>query len=227
MLDGPNIARIASLMGDPARANMLCALMDGRALTATELAAEGGITKQTASAHLTRLEEAGLLTRAVQGRHRYFRLANEDVAGALEALMGVAQRQGGKRVRTGPKEPELRRARICYDHLAGEVAVAMFDRLKADMLVAELEDESLVLTQRGHDILVSRGLDIPSLQKSRRRVCRACLDWSARRSHLAGALGAALFDLAAERKLLRRDPSTRLVTITPKNEAALIALCSA
>ena len=119
---------VASLVGDPARANMLTALMSGRALTASELAQEAGITPQTASSHLSKLEAGGLIEPEKQGRHRYYRLTGEDVAGVLEMLEGLAARVGHLRVRTGPKDPALRRARICYDHLAGTLGAAMMNR---------------------------------------------------------------------------------------------------
>ena len=129
MKDGPNIARIASLLGDPARADVLTALMTDRALTATELAAVAGVTKQTMSAHLSKLLAAALVAVDQQGRHRYFRLADQDVAGLLESLMGVAFRTGAVRLLSSPREPALRNARICYDHLAGEWGVAAYEAL--------------------------------------------------------------------------------------------------
>jgi DNA-binding transcriptional ArsR family regulator len=122
---GPDIAPIAALIGDPARAAMLVALMDGRALTAGELAHEAGVTPQTASGHLTKMTDAGLLVVRKQGRHRYVALAGDEVGRVLEALMNVAATTGHARTRTGPKEPALRAARVCYDHLAGEQAVAL------------------------------------------------------------------------------------------------------
>src|SRR3984893_3634705 len=130
MKAGPDIAMVASLVGDPARANMLTALMTGRALTASELAHQAGVTPQTASSHLSKLEAGGLVEQEKQGRHRYFRLSDPDVAAVLEGLEGLAARAGHMRVRTGPKDPALRHARVCYDDLAGELGVAMADRLK-------------------------------------------------------------------------------------------------
>src|SRR4051812_7227788 len=129
MKDGPSIAPIAALAGDPARANMLAALMSGKALTASELANEAGVTAQTASSHLAKLENGGLVSAVKQGRHRYFRLADSDVATMLESMIGVAARAGHMRTRTGPGDPALRKARVCYDHLAGEMGVRMFDSL--------------------------------------------------------------------------------------------------
>jgi DNA-binding transcriptional ArsR family regulator len=203
MNDGPLIASIASLIGDPGRANMLTALMDGRALTATELGGAAGVTIQTASGHLARLVDAGLLAVRKQGRHRYFRLSGPDVAETLEALMGLAQRTGAVRVRTGPRDAALREARICYDHLAGERGVALLESLRHRKLVEGEQD--IVLTDPGRAYLARLGVDVGRLEKARRPLCRLCLDWSERRAHLGGALGAALLDMMADRSWLRRE----------------------
>src|ERR1700750_1115092 len=137
MKAGPDIALVASLVGDPARCNMLTALMSGRPLTATELAQEAGVTPQTASSHLSKLEAGGLIEPEKQGRHRYYRLPDPAVADVREGLAVLAARPGHMRVRTGPKEPALRRARICYDHLAGDLGVQMLDSMKRQRLVRE------------------------------------------------------------------------------------------
>src|SRR5246127_343856 len=152
MKAGPDITIIASLVGDPARANMLTALMNGRALPASELAQEAGITPQTASSHLAKLEAGGLVELEKQGRHRYYRLSGEDVAGVLETLAGLAARVGHMRVRTGPKDPELRRARICYDHLAGDLGVQMLDSMKNQKLVRH-KKQDIELTAEGAKFL--------------------------------------------------------------------------
>ncbi|MFO1165925.1 MAG: winged helix-turn-helix domain-containing protein [Paracoccus sp. (in: a-proteobacteria)] len=131
MKDGPDIARVAALIGDPARANMLTALMGGRALTASELAQEAGVTAQTASSHLARLAEGGLIRQRKQGRHRYHQLASAEVAALLESLMGLAAGAGHLRRRPGPRDPAMRRARVCYDHLAGEMGTTMFESMLA------------------------------------------------------------------------------------------------
>ena len=131
MKEGPNIVRIAALLGDRARAEMLTALLGGQALTASELSHVAEVTKQTASAHLARLVDAGLLAVESQGRHRYFRLADDDVAELLESLMGVAYRTGALRLRTSPREPALRKARVCYDHLAGDLGAVLVRLLKS------------------------------------------------------------------------------------------------
>ena len=212
MKDGPMIASVAALVGDPARANMLTALMDGRALTVSELADAGGITLQTASGHLAKLKSAHLLTAEKQGRHRYFRLSGADVADALEALMNVAERTGSKRIRTGPRDTALREARVCYDHLAGERGVMLLDGLLAKGWLSGANDPHL--TKLGQAKLTHLGLDIGALSAGRRPLCRRCLDWSERRIHLGGTLGAALLDLILERRWARH-AGGRVVAFTP------------
>ncbi len=198
MKDGPVIASVGALLGDPARANMLTALMDGRALTVSELAHAAGVTLPTASGHLAKLEAARLVAAERQGRHRYFRLSGQDVAAVLEGLMGLAQRTGAVRVRTGPREPALREARICYDHLAGERAVALYDTFIERQLIDGAEEPAV--TAAGRVFFRGIGIDVEALGGGRRPVCRTCLDWSERRAHLGGALGAALLErILAER----------------------------
>src|SRR5690606_21538064 len=159
MKEGPDIARIAALIGDPARANMLVALMSGKALTATELAAEAGITAQTASSHLARLHQGGLLLPRKQGRHKYFALASTEVASVLEALMGLAADAGLLRSRTGPKDKALRHARICYNHLAGDMGVQMFDSLVAQSYLVS-DSSRLRLTEPGRNFAAGLGIDV-------------------------------------------------------------------
>jgi DNA-binding transcriptional ArsR family regulator len=202
MADGPLIASIAALIGDPARANMLTALMNGRALTARELAEAGGIAPPTASGHLARLVDSGLLDVRRQGRHRYYRLSGADVAETLEALMGLAQRTGAVPVRTGPRDAALRESRLCYDHLAGERGVALLESLQRRKMVDE--GDTLQLNDDGRAFLADLGIKVDELARGRRPLSRACLDWSERRSHLGGALGAALLEMMIERSWLRR-----------------------
>jgi len=223
MKDGPNIAAIAALVGDPARANMLTALMHGQALTATELAQEAGVMLSTASGHLGKLQDAGLVDIEKQGRHRYFRLSGADVAGVLEGLMGVAARTGHLRVRTGPRDPELRRARVCYDHLAGDAAVRMYERLQAAGMIAATGG-MLRLTKAGERFFSALGIDVDAFANRRRPLCRACLDWSERRHHLAGALGAALLDHIYDRGWARRAANSRVVTFTKSGAARFDAM---
>lgn len=207
-------------MGDPARSNMLLAMLDGRALTAGELAAQAGITKQTASSHLARLLDGGLVTREVQGRHHYYRLSGADVAQALEALLGVSESRTGPRTRTGPRDPALRKARVCYDHLAGELGVLAFDRLLADGVLVR-RGEAISVSKAGWARLGEVGVAEDGLAKSRRPVCKGCLDWSMRRPHLAGQVGAALLMRIFERKWARRVAGSRVISFTPAGETAL------
>lgn len=222
MKEGPDIASLAALIGDPARANMLTALMSGKALTATELAVEAGVTAQTASAHLKKLEEAALLSRTKQGRHRYFALADDDVGAVLEGLMGLAADRGRMRTRTGPRDPALRRARVCYDHLAGELGVRMFDSLRAAGHLAEAGEE-VSLTPSGRAFASSFGIDLAPLSSGRRPMCRSCLDWSMRRAHLAGGLGGALLANIHERGWAKRAPDSRAVVFSAAGETAFAA----
>lgn len=220
MKDGPNIARVAALVGERARADILTALVAGKALTATELAAEASVTKQTASAHLAKLVDANLVAVQSQGRHRYFQLAAPDVAHLLETLMGVAYRTGALRVRPGPREPALRRARVCYDHLAGDMGVSVFDALLRDKLLrnggAEVE-----LTPKGRRFFEDFGIDLEAAAGSRRPLCKTCLDWSVRRHHLAGGLGAALLARCFELGWAKRAEGSRVVQLSPRGEKAL------
>jgi DNA-binding transcriptional ArsR family regulator len=217
MKDGPDIARIASLIGAPGRANMLAALMSGKALTAGELASEAGVLMQTASGHLTRLEEGGLIVRERQGRHHYFRLADSDVAAVLEALMGLAAAKGQLRTRTGPRDPELRHARVCYNHLAGEMGVTLYDGLLARG-VLQGTGEDVELSDLGRDEMSRLGIDLSA--KSRSPECKSCLDWSARRMHLAGRLGRGILDFTFAQGWAVRPEGTRIVRFTGLGEGA-------
>jgi DNA-binding transcriptional ArsR family regulator len=226
MKDGPNIARIASLVGDPARSDALTALMTDRALTATELAAIAGITKQTMSAHLSKLVAAALVAVEQQGRHRYFRLADEDVAGLLESLMGVAFRTGAVRILSSPREPALREARICYDHLAGEVGVRVYEALLRHR-VLEMSQKGLRLSESGVQWFERLGINTDAAARQRRTFCRSCMDWSERRYHLAGSLGAALLSRFYDLGWARRDQSSRVIRFTPKGKRDLSELIGA
>jgi DNA-binding transcriptional ArsR family regulator len=218
MKAGPDIALVASLVGDPARANMLTALMSGKALTATELSREAAVTPQTASAHLAKLEAGGLLAVEKQGRHRYYRLTGPDVADVLEGLMGLAARMGHTRVRTGPKDVALRHARACYDHLAGDLGVALFDGLIAKGLIHRVGD-GVEVTSTGVRQFGDFGVDTVAMTHTRRPLCKACLDWSSRRSHLGGQLGAGILSRVYELKWASRGPDTRVVAFTRSGEA--------
>jgi DNA-binding transcriptional ArsR family regulator len=228
MVGNAMFAEIAALAGDPARAGMLHALMDGRALTASELAHVAGIAPQTASGHLARMTAAGLLQVEKQGRHRYHRLASPAVAQMMESIMQVASdvasdlRPTQRPLSVGPRDAALRAARTCYDHLAGRLGVALADALVAGGY-AELEHDAGLVTDAGIDLLGRIGIDVDALaarrgNRSPRILCRPCLDWSERRPHLAGALGAALCTHGLENGWTRRIDGTRAVAITPKGE---------
>jgi DNA-binding transcriptional ArsR family regulator len=217
MKDGPNIVGVAALIGDHARAEILTALAAGEALTATELAQVAGVTKQTASSHLAKLVDAQMVAVRSQGRHRYFTLADRDVAHLLESLMGVAYRAGAVRARSSPREPALRKARVCYDHLAGELGVLAFDSLEQRRLLRARRG-AVELTASGKRFCEEMGIDIEALARGRRPLCRACLDWSMRRSHLAGSVGAAVLRLCLDLGWARREKGSRVVSFTAAGE---------
>jgi len=214
---GPNITTIAALVGDTARGQVLSALMAGRALTATELADSAGVTRQTISTHLAQLVDAGMLAVEKQGRHRYFRIADEDVAQMLESLMGAAALARSPRV--GPREPALRKARVCYDHLAGELGVLVYERL-AQRGAFALGADGVVLTPQGRQAMETLGVDMAE-PKGRRPFCRTCLDWSERRHHLAGTLGAALLARFEQLGWANRAHDSRVMAFSAAGEAAL------
>lgn len=215
MKDGPVISGIAALIGDPARANMLVALMDGRALTVSELADCAGIALPTASGHLARLSEAGMVLPARQGRHRYYRLADADVAAAIETLMGIAERTGARTTRTGPRDAAMREARLCYDHLAGERAVRLAEKLTGDGCIGA--GDTPAITEAGRARFAALGIALPA--GGRRPLCRTCLDWSERRNHLAGALGAAILRHVLESGWASPGPG-RVIAFSPTGAEA-------
>jgi DNA-binding transcriptional ArsR family regulator len=219
MRDGPDIARIGALLGDPARTHMLTALMSGQALTAGELAREACVTPQTASSHLAKLTDGGLIAPRRQGRCIYYGLAGEQVAALMEQLAVLAEGAGHRRTRPGPRDPAMRRARVCYDHMAGELGVAMLDGLVAKGAIAD-RGGALSLTDAGEALVTSLGVPAETLRQRRRPVCKACLDWSERRSHLAGALGAALLDQVYARGWARRLEGGRTLAFSAPGLAA-------
>jgi len=211
----PSLAEVAALVGNPARANMLTALLDGRALTAKELALAGGVAPQTASGHLARLTEGRLLTLARQGRHAYYRLASPLIGRMLEGIMAVAV-EGPPRYQPRWRGGDaLRNARTCYDHLAGRLGVALADALVSHEHVVLSEDGGVV-TPQGEEFFQDFGIDLRERTRSRRPFCRPCLDWSERRPHLAGAVGAALAARSFELGWIGRLRDTRAVLVTPE-----------
>ncbi|MBV8849133.1 MAG: helix-turn-helix transcriptional regulator [Methylobacteriaceae bacterium] len=211
---GVDIAEIASLMGDVARAHMLAALMDGRALTALELALTARVTPQTASSHLAKLREANLLAMEKQGRHRYFRLASPRVAEALESVLTLAGDAPPRHRPVTRIDEEMRTARTCYDHVAGLLGVGVTDSLVSRGHVA-IEDDAGEVTASGADFLARLGIDLTPRTKSRRIFCRPCLDWSERRPHLAGHVGAALCAHFVGADWVQRKRESRALKITP------------
>jgi len=209
-----SLSGIAAAIAEPARARMLCCLMDGHARTSTELATVAEVSPSTASVHLARLKEQHLVNVLAQGKHRYYSLAGASVAAALEALMVVA---GGSRDRFVPNTPtRLRAARTCYDHLAGAVAVLLHDRFKERGWLEDSPagDGDYDLTESGAKAIESLGVDVEAVRAMRRRFASSCVDWSERRPHLAGALGAALLNLALKRKWVVRDLDSRALSVT-------------
>lgn len=219
---GANLAEVSALIGDPARANMLAALMDGRALTATELAYVAGIGAPTASAHLAKLHGANLLSVVKQGRHRYFRLASPLVSRMLEGIMTFAAIDAPQRYRPRTtNDTAMRFARTCYDHLAGRLGVALTDALVERGHVVLGEDAG-ELTATGVKTLGNLGIDVADLQHNHKRVfCRPCLDWSERRPHLAGTIGAALSAHCFEQHWIEHIRDSRAVRITPAGQTGL------
>jgi DNA-binding transcriptional ArsR family regulator len=209
----PQLAEIAQLVGDPGRANILSTLMDGRALTASELATVAGVTAQTASSHLAKLVGRQLLTMEKRGSRRFYRLATPLVAQMLESIMTVAV-TGPQRFRPPSRiDGEMRRARTCYDHLAGELGVAVTDAMVERRCIV-LDADAGQVTAEGADFLTGLGIDLSTPARGRRAFCRPCLDWSEQRPHLAGRVGAAIAGLALERDWVRRRPQGRSVEIT-------------
>lgn len=219
MLETSQLAQIAAVIGERGRAQILLALLSGRALTATELADSAGVTRPTGSAHLGRLRRARLIVMEKQGRHRYFRIANDEIANLLESMLGAAS--NALSIQTGPKDPALRKARRCYDHLAGELGVLVYDALE-DRRVLHWSKGELALTKDGWTLFDRIGIRAATMPDSRRPLCRACIDWSERRYHLAGTLGAALMSRVLDLKWATLLPDSRVLRFTVAGERSLI-----
>jgi len=220
MITGPIIAEVAALVGDPARATMVSALLDGRALSASELALAARVTPQTASTHLAKLTGAGLLSMVRTGRHRHFRLASPTVAGMIEGIVAVALE---KRPRYRPLSRQahaLGAARVCYDHLAGRLSVDLTDSLVAREYLV-LDDEVAEITKAGSRFFTEFGIELPTPRSTRRRVCRLCLDWTERRPHIAGALGAAMTKRYFDLGWMERVKRSHAVVVTPLGRRGL------
>lgn len=210
----PDITLVASLIGEPSRARMLTALMGGKALTATELALEAEVSAQTASSHLAKLLENQLIVMRKQGRHRYFQLHGAPVAALIEQLLNLSASLKSPLVVTGPASPDLRYARVCYDHLAGEIAVKLYDTLCRRKIILD-HGESTQLTAQGEQFFTALGVDLNKAPDSRRPLCRSCLDWSERRNHLAGHLGHWILDDLVSLGWAEKAMNTRILRFTP------------
>jgi DNA-binding transcriptional ArsR family regulator len=221
-MDADNhLARIAGAIGDPARARMLCCLLDGHARTSTELAVVAQVSPSTASAHLARLKDDGLLTQLAQGKHRYYSLAGGNVAAALEALLVVAGVPATTFQATTPHR--LRTARTCYDHMAGSVAVALHDRFAQQGWLEADGDNTYRLSTGGEAQFMAAGFDVAALRHQRRRFACACLDWSERRPHLGGALGAAVLAMALQKGWAEQDLDSRALQVSATGWRRLLA----
>jgi DNA-binding transcriptional ArsR family regulator len=213
------IARVAGAIAEPARARMLCNLMDGRARTGTELAVIAEVSPSTASVHLARLKQLELVKVVAQGKHRYYSLADERVAATLESLMVLAGTRAKSFVPNTPTH--LRWARTCYDHMAGEVAVALHDRLLENKWITKTsrdDNGAYELTALATRELTAHGIDVPSMLSGRRRIACACLDWSERRPHVGGAVGAAILRSALQHKWVLKDLDSRVLRVTKRGE---------
>lgn len=217
----PGVASPAALIADPVRAAMLTAVMDGRALTACELARVAGVTPQTASSHLAKLVAGSLMTVEREGRHRYYRLASAEVAEALEILGTLGPPAAPRRPLAAPAAQALSFARSCYDHLAGELGVAVTAALEARGLIRPRPDRRYQVTARGRNWFAELDIDVTALRPGRKGIARQCLDWTERRHHLAGSLGAALLASFETRRWVRRAADSRAIRLTGAGRVAL------
>lgn len=220
---GPDISHVAALIGDPARTNMLLALLSGEAWTAGDLAREAGVTPATTSCHLSKLLAGGLVRRSQSGRHRFYTLADGDVGEVLEGLLRVAVRTGHTRHIVAPRDAPLRAARVCYDHLAGEYGVHLYTFLRTSKYVTGRNDR-LQLTASGREFAEKFGVCLERLDQKRRPLCRVCLDWSEQTHHLGGLFGAALLERMIELKWLRKQSQSRAVEFTDNGKRAFMEL---
>jgi DNA-binding transcriptional ArsR family regulator len=217
MSESPNITRLAAPLADPARARMVMLLMDGRARTVTELGQATGLTKASASEHATRLVDAGLLAATRQGRHKYLRLASPAVARLIETMMTLTPPGTGQPF--GPRDPALREARLCYNHLAGAMGVHLYRSLSTRGFLAQ-GTVGLDLSSAGRAFCLSLGLVERDLAPARTPLCRDCLDWSEREYHLSGRLGRLLLARMETLDWLRRREGSRALTVTPAGRRA-------
>jgi DNA-binding transcriptional ArsR family regulator len=219
----PDLAAAAALVAEPVRAELVLAVLADGPLTASELAARARIARSTASGHLGRLVSGGFLTVSGRGRNRYYELSGTDVAEAIEALSRVAPQRQPRSLREATRNELMREARTCYDHLAGRLGVGLTEALVRRKLLLP-RDTSYELTATGAETLAGLGVDVAGARSRQRAFARACLDWSERRPHLAGSLGAALADALLANGWLRRRPNDRALTVTPRGRSGLGSL---
>lgn len=215
------IRHIPGMIEDPANLKILSTLAMGKALTAGELSTETGLSKKAAYSHLSSLLATRCIALEQQGPHKYYRVADPRVTDVLTALVGSAKIKRFRKLAPGPKDPRMRRARACYDHLAGDLGVKLFDSLK-QMGCLESLDGEVFLTAYGRDFLVDFGIDMERLAQRRRVMCRPCLDWGIRRPHLAGAVGAALLERLIELGWAERPDCSRRIDFSPTGERAFL-----
>jgi len=215
MITGSIIAEVAALVGDPARATMLSALVDGRALTASELALAARVTPQTASTHLAKLTGAGVLSVVRSGRHRYFRLASPAVTDMIDGIVAVALQNRPRYRPLSHQARTLSAARICYDHLAGRLSVALTDSLVASAYIVP-DDDVADITPAGRRFLSRFGVQLPGPRSGRCHLCRLCLDWTERRPHIAGVVGAAIAARCFALGWMERSKRSHAVAVTPR-----------
>jgi DNA-binding transcriptional ArsR family regulator len=221
---GTDFARVARLLASPARSAVVDVLMEGRPLAAGELARVAGVGASTISEHLGELVGGGLLAVVSSGRHRYYRLASADVAEALEALSQICPATPVRSLRQHVADRSLRAARLCYDHLAGALGVALLDRMREADWLTEIADGDFAVTAAGTTGFGSIGIDVDGCRRAHRNFARSCLDWSERQQHLAGAVGAATAAALFERQWLRRAASGRGVAVTEQGERGLLSV---
>ncbi|PLR85643.1 ArsR/SmtB family transcription factor [Bacillus sp. V33-4] len=221
----PNIAIIASIVSEASRAAILTVLLDGRFHPASELAYMAGIKPQTASFHLHKMVDANIITVEKQGRHRYYGIRNPEVAQVMESLLSIAPTNQIKSFKQAKEDKEIRAARTCYDHLAGNLGVKITDSLISMGMIKE-QQKDFIITEKGEQFFLSLQIDIQQVKRKRRSFSHKCLDWTERRPHLAGALGNALFEKLLELKWIKRIPQTRAIKITSVGKTGLKELFS-
>ncbi len=220
------IASIGAIIGDPTRAIILTALLDGRAWTAGELAHHARVTPQTTSSHLKLLADSLLIKKDIQGRHHYFRLASPEIANILENLTLLASYRNEKTQQHSTTPDKLRHARTCYDHIAGQLGVKITEGMLDKNYLQKTDGKDYLVTEKGHAFFLSLGIDCALIKQQRRQFAYQCLDWSERQYHLAGALGAQLCSLFIQRKWLTKAPNSREIKVTREGQKQFQTLLS-